>query len=463
MLSLLSFFLSYLSAFALASPPTCSEVKSLYRSSSCCSDSKGESVEGLALSNRSGCVSKPPYKGNTALSSSNQSFSKEFSPRSSSGSSSALGLYIESLFEPSSSSSPSPPSTPGQALFGQAGESGSGTVVYSEGTDLSGVTLTENVTNTIYSRRVWEGVTLNGIGVEGSLFHQSELEDVKVVGSTLKGVSLSSSYLKDLKVEPGSNFVGIVMDSARMEGADVDGLEVAGMDGSQILIRSSTLSSVNVYGAYLPLLSLDSSSVTSSKWYGVDMTGSEVYNGTLTDVEWVGIDGSGISFSQGSSLERVKVIGALLSGMRVHSGTKVKDSSLVGVYAPLSTYDGAVMTPGLKVSGSEMVRSSFVGTDLSGSVFEGTDLSHSSFKGASFRGSTLDGITADHADAEGADLSFTTISGGSARYANFRNANLTGANVSGMDLFGSDLTGAILDGIVTVGVNLPAPPEEECD
>ena len=452
-------------AVVLASPPTCSEVKSFYRSSSCCSDPKGGSVEGLVLSNRSGCVSKPPYKANTALSSSNQSFFKEFSPRSSSGSSSALGLYIESLFEPSSSPSPSPsPSTPGQALFGQAGQSsGSGTIVYSEGTDLSGVTLTENVTNTIYSRKVWKDVTLNRIGVEGSLFHQSELEGVKVIGSTLKGVSLSSSYMKDLIVEPGSNFVGIVMDSARMEGAVVDGLEVAGMDGSQVLIRSSTLSSVNVYGAYLPLLSLDSSSVSSSKWYGVDMTGSDLYKSTLTDVEWVGIDGSGISFSQQSSLERVKVIGALLSGMVVHSGTEVKDTTLVGVYAPLSSYDGAVMTPGLKVSGSEMVRSSFVGTDLSGSVFEGTDVSHSSFKGASFRGSTLDGITADHADAEGADLSFTTISGGSARYANFRNANLTGAIVSGMDLFGSDLTGAILDGIVTTGVNLPEPPEEECD
>ncbi len=250
-----------------------------------------------------------------------------------------------------------------------------------------GMTKELNAKSIDLANAVLNDIDLSGLVLERSDFSQSQINKVMLNNTNLTGSNFEGAKLNNVQAEK-ANFSGSKFLNAQVSGK----------------LNQANLSNVQAGNSFI----------------NADLEGAGLSNGNFQGAK---INGS----LKGANLKGANFEGAYVRSL---SGAIVENTKLNGIQSSYGQFSGNSDYSNVDLSGFNLSKGEFFGTDFSGAKFHSTDLS-----GAGLIGSNFQGADFKNTNLEGADLSSS----------NREKTNLSGADLSTAKLAGTKFAAAVYD------------------
>ena len=268
----------------------------------------------------------------------------------------------------------------------------------------------------VLQRSDFTAADLSGLDFSGADLTESWFESADLSGADLSGCKLKGAVLTR------ANLSGAKLRGADLSGANLGGAKLAGavLDGATldgVVLDGAEFGGTSLRGARLSNLF-----VRDTEFRDVDLSESHLEGVTLMDVTCIGL------IAERAELLKVTFLQSQLPAS-VFLGAKLDRVAFVQVSAEGAKFDEA--TFGIVCF---LMDAQLAGVSFAGAQFEAAGLREANLSGANFNGARFEAV----------DLSFANLSDARAERASFREALLHRTNLAGASLRGADFAGALL-------------------
>jgi uncharacterized protein YjbI with pentapeptide repeats len=341
------------------------------------------------------------------------------------------------------------------------------------GLDLSGIDLTgADLTS----------VRMNDANVSGTNFTSATVTRLQAANVTGVAVGLPSPW-----VQRGGIFIG---PTANLRGRILDGIDVTGVDFSQVSLEQAAVKNLDLSGVDLSTVTFKGAYLTNVNLSGANLSNVNLTYGSLSNVDLHGatVQGTNFSYASVTGLHAdviVGIVGALPTGWKqrgsllVGPGAALAGTDLSGVDLSHLSLDSSDLA-GADLSNADLTDTRLNGSDLTGTNFTGANLTdagvwQTTVTDATFAGATVTGLSgsmvigspaslpagwsfvAQTLMGPGANLQWTDLTGADLTGVDLTGADLSAANLAGTNFAGTDLTGARAIGVRGAPINVPSP------
>lgn len=292
------------------------------------------------------------------------------------------------------------------------------------------------------------GETLAGLDLSGLALAGADFGGADLSGTNLAGADLSSTILTATTLV-GSDLSQAKLDAAQLGGADLSNATLVGASLQAADATRATLVGANLQG----------STLTEAIFEGANLSGALLEGAEGTDAWFVAAQLGGSRFAR-SRLPEADFSQATLDGADF-AGAMLAKASIEGASCTGANFEGADLTELRASDGTDFSGSRFIGVQAPESIWEdailtGADFSHAILHGALFLKAGLQQANLTAADMKGArfmkaNLSESVVTDanlfeGSLERANLADADFSGANLYAVEFLDAELEGARFDG-----------------